>query len=355
MQIDSSYPTLTYSDSIFTGNVADKNLDGKPLDIYTIQLDDFSLGTKNINPGSTSAGTNTEANYRFYTYRPTNSNLFTARDLADNINSSAGNIGNLISVYPVINGVSYGTNIKGPSPATENLPNNNFYFTKMMNNLLLHNSFAGAASSSLISGAIGTVTKDYDLPIPTPIFATNGEKLITTYSFNSAGWVKSELKNIVYDTEINTTNKTLPQAILIKTGTNTWEGDIYFGDIYEYAGLTNFSILSGKATNLPIDGTFTVNSSNIITRTETAELNKADATKKVSFTYSSTSKIPTDTVSILLTDKLGNTGIFNLKLIITNPLELIGTSVNGNKQIKSTVDINNQHKIIIKGVAEESK
>lgn len=355
MQIDSSYPTLTYSDSIFTGNVADKNLDGKPLDIYTIQLDDFSLGTKNINPGSTSAGTNTEANYRFYTYRPTNSNLFTARDLADNINPSAGNIGNLISVYPVINGVSYGTNIKGPSPATENLPNNNFYFTKLMNNLLLHNSFAGAASSSLISGAIGTVTKDYDLPIPTPNFATNGEKLITTYSFNSAGWVKSELKNIVYDTEINTTNKTLPQAILIKTGTNTWEGDIYFGDIYEYAGLTNFSILSGKATNLPIDGTFTVNSSNTITRTETAALNKSDVTKKVSFTYNTTSKIPTDTVSILLTDKLGNTGIFNLKLIITNPLELIGTSVNGNKQIKSTVDINNQHKIIIKGVAEESK
>ena len=84
-------------------------------------------------------------------------------------------------------------------------------------------------------------------------------------------------------------------------------------------------------------------------------MNKSDVTKKVSFTYNTTSKIPTDTVSILLTDKLGNTGIFNLKLIITNPLELIGTSVNGNKQIKSTVDINNQHKIIIKGVAEESK
>lgn len=354
-QIDSLYPVVTYGDSIFTGNIITKNLDAKPLDIYTIQLDDFSLGTKNMNPGSTSAGTNTEANYRFYTYKPTNSNLFTARDLADNINSSAGNIGNLISVYPIINGASYGSNIKGPSPASENLPNNNFYFTKLMDNLLTHNSFAGAASSSLISGAIGTVTKNSDLPIPTPIFATNGEKLLTVYNFNSAGWVKSELKSFVYDTEINTTNKTLPQAILIKTGTNTWEGEIYFGDIYEYVGLTDFSILTGKATNLPINGTFTVNSSNIITRTETAALVKADVTKKLNFTYNSSSKIPTDTVTVLLTDKLGNTGIFNLKLIVTNPLYLIGTSIDGNKQIKSTVDINNQHKIIIKGVTEERK
>lgn len=352
MQIDSSYPTVTYSDSIFTGNVADKNLDGKPLDIYTIQLDDFSLGLVNTNPGNLSADTSTNANTRFYTYKISNNANFTAEDLANNDNPYAGNIGNLITLYPGVNSVSYGINVKEP----EDLLNNNFYFTNLMDELLSHNSFAGAASSKLITGAIGTVSKDYNLTIPTVIFDTNGEKFITTYSFTSAGWVKSELKSIVYDTEINTTNKTLPQAVLIKTGMNTWEGEINFGDIYEYVGLSNFTISGGRASNISIgDNTFTVNSSNIIMRTETAALDRSNATKKVTFTYNTSSKIPTDTVKVTLTDKLGNTGEFNLKLLISNPLYLLGTSANSNKQIKSTVDINSNRKIIIKGVTEENK
>lgn len=352
MQIDSSYPTVTYSDSIFTGNVADKNLDGKPLDIYTIQLDDFSLGLVNTNPGNLSADTSTNANTRFYTYKISNNANFTAEDLANNDNPYAGNIGNLITLYPGVNSVSYGINVKEP----EDLLNNNFYFTNLMDELLSHNSFAGAASSKLITGAIGTVSKDYNLTIPTVIFDTNGEKFITTYSFTSAGWVKSELKSIIYDTEINTTNKTLPQAVLIKTGMNTWEGEINFGDIYEYVGLSNFTISGGRASNISIgDNTFTVNSSNIIMRTETAALDRSNATKKVTFTYNTSSKIPTDTVKVTLTDKLGNTGEFNLKLLISNPLYLLGTSANSNKQIKSTVDINSNRKIIIKGVTEENK
>lgn len=352
MQIDSSYPTVTYSDSIFTGNVADKNLDGKPLDIYTVQLDDFSLGLVNTNPGNLSADTSTNANTRFYTYKISNNANFTAEDLANNDNPYAGNIGNLITLYPGVNSVSYGINVKEP----EDLLNNNFYFTNLMDELLSHNSFAGAASSKLITGAIGTVSKDYNLTIPTVIFDTNGEKFITTYSFTSAGWVKSELKSIVYDTEINTTNKTLPQAVLIKTGMNTWEGEINFGDIYEYAGLSNFTISGGRASNISIgDNSFTVNSSNIIMRTETAALDRSNATKKVTFTYNTSSKIPTDTVKVTLTDKLGNTGEFNLKLLISNPLYLLGTSANSNKQIKSTVDINSNRKIIIKGVTEENK
>lgn len=352
MQIDSSYPTVTYSDSIFTGNVADKNLDGKPLDIYTVQLDDFSLGLVNTNPGNLSADTSTNANTRFYTYKISNNANFTAEDLANNDNPYAGNIGNLITLYPGVNSVSYGINVKEP----EDLLNNNFYFTNLMDELLSHNSFAGAASSKLITGAIGTVSKDYNLTIPTVIFDTNGEKFITTYSFTSAGWVKSELKSIVYDTEINTTNKTLPQAVLIKTGMNTWEGEINFGDIYEYVGLSNFTISGGRASNISIgDNTFIVNSSNIIMRTETAALDRSNATKKVTFTYNTSSKIPTDTVKVTLTDKLGNTGEFNLKLLISNPLYLLGTSANSNKQIKSTVDINSNRKIIIKGVTEENK
>lgn len=344
-QLDSGYTSITYQDSVFTGLLS-KGIKAKPDDIYTVVLDDVSLSTKNINPGTITAPVSTLAKNKFYTYKINTDNNISAEDLAGNNITNIANIGTIISSYPIINEVTFGLSVEGFD---------NLYFTNDKTNLLFNNSDFSASTLVLNDiNYLGQVSSVRDIPIPNTSFETNGEKVFKNYAFDLAGWVKTNTLTFVYDNDINTTSTELPRIIFNKIASKTWEGQIDFANIYEYAGIKEFSLSNYKANSVTVSDTnFFVKSSNTISRTISQITVPNNEKKIIKFIYSGDVP-PYEIVNVEITDKLGNKKTFTVRIELVNTLKIIGTSSGTDKQ-KETNIIITDYKVDIKATKDGIK
>jgi len=345
---------LPYKSSNFTG----KDLKGKEKDTYTIAINDFSLILKNSEAG-VSGNTNNIATAKFYTFDIGSNGVFTAKDLAGNINNLPEK--QIIITETKPSHIIYGV---GAKDLLEYKDETKARFTNSLTDIFDIPSDAISIATSI--GKVKVSEKEA-FKVYGKAEAKNAVNLsgspryvpdLITYSISDAGWVRELIKPIVWDNDVNDNNPKLPTTVtklsgniyISKNGTgNTYSGNLDLSGISEYAGLESITFTNSNKGTIDSSYNKSLNTIPSITIKPTGATGK---TIPFSVVYSASIPIK-DSINFTLVDNLGNSRNFSMGVTLINNIKIIGASKNEKKIIESKVS--NGAKVNIKATKQNTK